>query len=101
MALSIENATFGYDANGLQQAINNLNLKCVTETISAINGGMADLRSSVDAAWKGQAAEKFKTKMEEDADEVSSAIQEAGEALTSSLKTFVSNLADVDNSISF
>lgn len=101
MALNIENASFGYDANNLQQAINNLNTKCVTSTIASIKTGLAELRRSVDAAWAGQSAEKFKTKMEEDADIVSKAIEEAGESVIASLKSYLGSLAEVDESITF
>lgn len=101
MAVNIESATFGYDANNLQQAINNLNAQCITTTATSIKFGLSELRGAVDAAWQGQAAEKFKAKMEEDADEIVKSLTEAGEALEASLKSYVSSLADVDNNITF
>ena len=101
MAVNVSNATFGYDANGLQQAINNLQTKCVAETIAKINRGMADLRAAVDQAWVGQSAERFKSKMEEDANAVSSSIEEAGQALEDGVSGIVGDLSQVDDSISF
>lgn len=101
MAVNIDNATFGYDSNQLQKAINNLNVRCITATIASIKTGLSELRGAVDDAWQGQSAEKFKTKMQEDADEIVKSLEEAGDALETSLKSYVSALADVDNNITF
>ena len=101
MALSINNATYGYDANNLQQTINNLNINCIQKTINDLNKGILSLRATVDGVWKGQSAEKFKEKLESDANSVSKTISDLGDSLTSSMQSFVNNLAEIDNNISF
>ena len=101
MAVNINNATYGYDANNLSHTINQLHLKCVQETISKLNMGLMTVRESVDNAWKGQSAEKFKKTFEEQANEVSKAIEMVGERCSSDLTNFVNSLADVDNEINF
>lgn len=101
MALGIEGASHGYDANNTQRLINNINVKCVGDTVAAINLGLGELRRAVDAAWVGASAEKFKQKMEKDANDVSKAIREAGDGLTNYINAVTSKMADVDNSITF
>lgn len=101
MALTIDGATHGYDANNVQTLKNNINVKCVSETVAAINLGLTTLRTEVDNAWVGASAEKFKEKMEQDANEVSKAIQTAGEQCISFIDGTVGQMAEVDESITF
>lgn len=56
MALDISSATFGVDANGIQAFLNELNTKCIADTITKMNSGISELRSSVDSAWVGTSA---------------------------------------------
>lgn len=99
--LGIESATYGYDSNNTQNLINQINIKCVSDTVTAINTGLAELRVAVDQAWVGASAEKFKEKMEQDANAVSKAIEDAGEMCKSTLRSTVSQMAAVDESITF
>lgn len=101
MALNIEGATHGYDSNNVQNLINHINVKCVSDTISALNLGISTLRSEIDNAWVGASAEKFKEKVENDANEVSKAIEQAGQTCVDFINSTVSKMAEVDNSITF
>ena len=101
MALGIEGASYGYDSNNAQRLKNQINIKCVSDTVAAINMGLITLRSEVDNAWVGASAEKFKQKMEQDANAVSKAIQEAGNLCTSTIDGTVGQMAEVDESITF
>ena len=57
MALNIEGATIGFDANNVQTALNNLNTKCIGDAIRKMNDSMSELREYVDSAWVGASAE--------------------------------------------
>ena len=101
MALGIEGASYGYDSNNAQRLKNQINIKCVDETVTAINKGIFELRLEVSKAWVGASAEKFKEKMDQDANAVSKAIQEAGNMCIATIDATVGQMAEVDESITF
>lgn len=101
MALNFENSTFGYDAEGLQHLINEINVNCIANTISAMRTGLNTINTSVDQAWVGQSANKFKESVQEDADRIIAALEEAGDAVVSGLQSSGGGMIDVDQSIQF
>lgn len=101
MALNFENSTFGYDSEGLQHLINEINVNCIANTISAMRTGLANINTSVDQAWVGQSANKFKDKVQEDANQVIKALEEAGNAVVGGLHASGGGMIDVDQSINF
>ncbi len=99
MALDIHGATFGVDANGIATLENNLNVKCIQETITKMNGGIAALREAVDTAWVGQSAENFKDNMETDKEAVVKALNESYEILKGELDDIASKMGEVDQEL--
>ena len=96
MALNIEGATLGVDANNVQTALNNLNTYCIQETISLMNSSMASLREAVDTAWVGQSAEVFKNNMEKDKETISKALNDTYEVLKSEMYQIVNEMEAAD-----
>ena len=99
MALSIENATIGFDVNNVETALSNLNTKVIQDTITKMNSSMQKLRESVDAAWVGSSAEQFKTNMESDKDKISKSLQDTYDVLKSEMYQIVNEMAAADEEL--
>ena len=96
MALTIENASIGFDANNVEKALNHLNSDLIDATIQQMNNSMAELREYVDNAWVGESAETFKANMEHDKDDVTKGLHDAYDALRSAMYEIVNNMQDKD-----
>jgi len=101
MGLSIENATVGYDRSGLTALIEAIRVDCIETTITAINSGMEELRTSIEQVWIGHSAEKYKQKLDEDKEKVTNAINTIGEQIAADLAAAITQIDNVDNSITF
>ena len=99
MALTIENATIGFDANNVQTALNNLNTRCIGDAISKMNDSMQSLREYVDSAWVGASAETFKNNMEADKNKVSEALRDTYDILKSEMYQIVNEMAAADEAL--
>lgn len=60
MALTIQGATIGYDANEVQTALNNIHTQVIEEAQNQLRQQLTQLDASVDEIWVGQSAETFK-----------------------------------------
>lgn len=101
MALNFENSTFGYDSEGLQHLINEINVNCIANTISAMRTGLNAINTSVDQAWVGQSANRFKDSVQEDANIVIDALEQAGEDVVNALKETGGGIIKLDGDIKF
>ena len=99
MALNIENATIGFDANNVETALNNLNTKVIQDTINKMNSSMQSLRDYVDAAWVGASAEQFKTNMELDKEKISESLTATYDVLKSQMYQIVNEMSAVDDEL--
>lgn len=101
MALNFENSTFGYDSEGLQHLINEINVNCIANTISAMRTGLNAINNSVDQAWVGQSANRFKDSVQEDANIVIDALEQAGEDIVNALKETGGGIIKLDEEMKF
>lgn len=101
MALNFENSTFGYDSEGLQHLINEINVNCIANTISAMRTGLNAINTSVDQAWVGQSANRFKDSVQEDANIVIDALEKAGENIVNALKETGGEIIKLDEDMKF
>ena len=99
MALTIENATIGRDANNLQSTLNHIHNNCVETTKSALKTNLDELRTAVDNCWVGNSAEKFKEQMQRNVDDICKGLDLAYEGLCSTFNTAQSDMQAVDDSI--
>lgn len=99
MALNIENASIGFDANNVQKALGNLNTRVIQDTINKMNQSMSELRDAVDAAWVGASADQFKKNMETDKEKISDALRETYKVLESEMYQIVNEMAAVDEQL--
>ena len=96
MALNIENATIGFDENNVEKSLNNLNVRCIGETIDLMKSSYMNLQTAVDAAWVGASAEQFKKNVLSDIDVISQSLQDTYEILKSEMYQVVNEMAAVD-----
>lgn len=99
MALNINNATIGFDVNNVESALNNLNTRCIQDTINRMNMSMSKLRDYVDSAWVGASAEQFKNNMETDKNKISQALQDTYDVLKSEMYQIVNEMASADSEL--
>lgn len=99
MALNIEGASLGYDANGVQSYINDINTNLVEEACTQLQTGLAGLRTATDQVWVGQSAETFKTNMEHDVDAICAAMRESREVLIAELKELANRMGQLDENL--
>ncbi len=96
MALNIEGATIGVDANNIQTALNNLNTKCIEDTINKMTTSMDQLRQSVDQVWVGESAETFKENMERDREFITKNLKATYDTLQSEMYQIVNAMSEAD-----
>ena len=99
MALNIEGATIGFDANNVETALNNLNTRCIQDAITRMNNSMQGLRDYVDSAWVGSSAEQFKTNMETDKEKIAQSLQDTYEVLKSEMYQIVNEMSAADEAL--
>ena len=99
MALTIETASIGYDANNLQSTLNSIHNNCVESTKSALKTNLDELRTAIDNCWVGASAEKFKDQMQRNVEDICKGLDLAYESLCSTFNTAQSDMQAVDDSI--
>ena len=99
MALTIEGATLGYDANNIQALLNDMNTEVIQKTKTTMRNALDGLRNDVDAVWVGASAEKFKSNMEIDVGVIARGLDQAFENLKAELNQIVSAMDKIDQSL--
>ena len=88
MALNIEGATIGYDADNVEKALNNLEVNCINATIDKMNSSMSTLFDAVNAAWVGVSA-----------NQVVQALRETYDVLKGEIDDIVAKMAAMDEDL--
>ena len=99
MALNIEGATIGFDANNLQSTLNHIQNNCVNNAKNALKRNMDTLRSAVDDCWVGQSAETFKSNMQHDVDAICKQLDDAYAALKGVFQDVQNQYAALDEGL--
>lgn len=99
MALNIEGATIGFDANNLQSTLNHIQNNCVNNAKNALKRNMDTLRSAVDDCWVGQSAETFKSNMQHDVDAICKHLDDAYAALKGVFQDVQNQYAALDEGL--
>lgn len=99
MSLNITSATIGYDQNEIQTALNNLNTKCITETIDLLSKNITNLRTTVDNNWQGSSAESFKNNLETDKKNIAIGLNKTFDIIQGQFAQIISEWDKVDSSI--
>lgn len=100
MALNIDNATFGYDSNGVIAALKNINIQVIEASCTKMDAGSNELKSWVDAAWVGKSAEQFKKNMDTDRKTIEDCLRETNNAINSVIKNQIGGvIAEADQNL--
>lgn len=96
--MDIGNATFGYDASGKKDYLEQIRAK-VIETAARDAKDIAAINQAVDENWKGTAAEQFKTALQKDTNEISTSLEELYTQLVNEINNIGNAIADFDNGL--
>ena len=99
MALTIEGATVGYDVNGMQDLINEVNTGCVVPACASLRKDVGMVRSTIDSVWVGASAEAFKTKLSNDTEDMCRTLTEVGDQIREQLNNAGSNVEQYDSDL--
>lgn len=99
MALTIENATVGYDANGIEQLLNNINTNVVEESHNKLGGGLNDLETTIEEIWRGESSTIFRNNMRDDVQKVEEAIDQVYDVLRGEISQIVEAMTQVDQNL--
>lgn len=98
MALGIDGATFGYDIAGTQAFINELKASYL-DTAASDARNTDEILSTVDESWVGQAAEDFKTALNEDGNALAKTLEDLYYQLENQINNISSSIADIDSGL--
>lgn len=96
MPLTIQGATVGYDAAGIDQLKQDIHMKCVEEAKNDLDSNYNTLEEAIDQIWVGQSAERFKDNMKSDVKSVKKALDECYKVFEGELNAIASEMTHVD-----
>lgn len=97
--ITIEQATVGYDTNGLQEVVNKLNLVIFNGAATKVRDSIVPMHQAVDACWAGQAADSFKAKYERDANTMIDTLNSLEEQVRGQIAQMAENVDKADSAI--
>ena len=98
MALGIDGATFGYDLAGTQAFLRELKASYLDQA-AADARNTDEIFTSIDESWVGQAAEDFKTALNEDGNALSKTLEELYYQLENQINNISASIADIDSGL--
>ena len=99
MTLNISGATSGYDVNGMQALITEVNTQCVVPACSSLRRDVNNVRSTIDQVWVGSSAEAFKNKLTEDTETMCKTLEDVGKLIQEQLNNAGSNVEEYDDAL--
>ncbi len=99
MTLNISGATSGYDVNGMQALITEVNTQCVVPACAALRREVQNVRTAVDGVWVGASAEAFKQKLTDDTETMCKTLEEVGKQIQEQLNNAGSNVEEYDDAL--
>ena len=99
MTLNISGATSGYDVNGMQALITEVNTQCVVPACASLRSNANEVRSTIDTVWVGASAEAFKQKLTDDTETMCKTLEEVGKQIQEQLNNAGSNVEEYDDAL--
>ena len=96
MALTIQGADIGFDANEVQAALNDIHTQVIEQAQNDLRIQLSDLDNAVDEIWVGQSAEIFKKNMQTDVEAICQGLSDAYEVLKSEFSQITSSMTEID-----
>lgn len=95
-SLTIDNATIGYDVEGMNTVYKDIKANLIDEVIKQLDANVPTLISNVNNYWIGASADAFKTKIENDTAIVKKRLREIEMGLTVELNQMMRNVNNSD-----
>ncbi len=100
MALTIEGSDYGYDKNGLDEALNNIKVQVIEEASKEISDGIDNIINSVEEYWVGAGAEMFKNNLLTDKDYITKRLNAVyEEKLVANFNAFLKDMQENDQNL--
>ena len=96
MALDINSATVGYDAEGIAELMNQIKAEVIEQAQNKLKESEATLDEALDAIWAGKSEETFKSNMHEDVLVVCDALDKAYDTLYAEVYKAGAAMGNVD-----
>lgn len=99
MALKIENASIGYDEDGVRKLSNDIHSNVIIATKDIMSSEVTAIHDIVGEHWVGGSAEIFKTNMEHDMTVVSQALDNEYTDLVSKLQEVATVMGEKEEEV--
>lgn len=99
MNFGIDSATQGYDTQGLQQVITNLNTNVFNAAQETIRKAIPEVRSAVDSCWSGKSADAFKERLDRDANTMIDALNNLRDQCEGQIAQIAKNVDQYDQAL--
>lgn len=99
MALNIEGASVGFDSNGLQTLLEDIQVKLVDDTASHLEQNFVNLQTSLRDIWQGQSEQIFEANIQADLQKIIAAIRSAGEQLSTTVTNMGAEVVHADQEL--
>lgn len=96
MNFGIDQATVGYDKQGLQQVINNLNTNVFLASQNVIRASLPEVREAIDSCWQGQSAIAFKNRLDKDSQTMIDALSDLKDQCETQIWQIAKNIDNYD-----
>lgn len=98
MPVGIDRLTMGYDSNGADQYLRDLNAKVITETIEKL-GNINGIITALEEGWVGKSEIMFEENFRQDIKNVSEKLYLMKETLEAEFSKLANSWEEIDNSI--
>lgn len=99
MALTIEGASVGFDSNGLNTLLEDIQVKLVDDTANHLIDNYEKLQESLREIWQGQSEQIFEANIGTDLQKIVSAIRSAGEHLSTTVTNMGAEVIHADEEL--
>lgn len=99
MALTIEGADIGYDQQGLQQLIKDIQTNVIDQACTELDNAATNLEKDLEPVWQGHSAKQFVTNMKEDIKAIKSALETGKDALEKELSQITNAMTQIDQDL--
>lgn len=99
MALTIQQASVGYDQSGVEQLKSDIKLKVIDDACNKLDTSFTHLTDAIDEIWAGHSADIFKSNMSNDVGKIKTALTETHRVLEGEINAIVGAMGEVDEEL--
>lgn len=99
-SLTIEKATYGYDSEGMKEAINQIQVNLIDESVEQLqNSCEQKVLDEVDTFWVGASADAFKKAIQENTEDVVKKLSKIKDDLQTELNSVGKSMVNADKDL--